>query len=192
MSLESHARFSHHTALAVSSDLTGGGAKVLAEAPAGSAGKTARISRQRFAGSGRRSLSDDHRSLPESNRCFFPNGVGPDREPNEAITKLSLEERHYLFLFYDVAIQDVRGKSPVNRPLFRPCDGYVKLALEILDNRMRLPLNNSTRSFIVRNPENRVRLPDGRPIKIASSKETAPPVRPSAKRFHLTAYPTLA
>lgn len=192
MPFKSHARFSNHLSLAAPACQTGGVVKVLAKTPAPKTGKNARISGRCFMRSAFRSLSDDNRSSPENTGCFFLNSVASDHGSNETSAKLSLEGKPYLFLFYDVAIQDVSKESPAVRPCLRPCDGDVKLVLEILDNRVRLPLNKDTQSVTLHNPADRARLFDRRPPKIASSKETAPPVRPSVKRSQLTAYPTLA
>lgn len=112
-------------------------------------------------------------------------------EPNRATAKLSLDARHRLFLFYKEAIHNVHKHSQANQVSIRLCDEDDKLALEILDNGVRLSLNDDTKSMTVHKLEDRARVLDGL-FQIASTNEIGIAIRPLVKRFHFTAYPTPA
>ena len=66
-----------------------------------------------------------------------------------------------------------------------------KLALEILDNGVGLPLNEDLNPASVRKLEDRARVLEGL-LQIVSSKESGTQIRLLVKRSHLTAHPTLA
>ena len=66
-----------------------------------------------------------------------------------------------------------------------------KLALEILDNGIGLPMCNTPERASVRKLEDRARVLDGL-LEVISSKESGTQIRLLVKRSHLTAHPTLA
>ncbi|MBK1817799.1 hypothetical protein JIN84_19420 [Luteolibacter yonseiensis] len=112
-------------------------------------------------------------------------------ESNKTTAKLSLDAKRHLFLFYKEAIHNVLKHSQANRVSIRLWDEDDKLALEILDNGVGLPLNDDTKSTTVHKLEDRARVLDGL-LQIASSKEKGTAIRLLVKRSHLTAHPTLA
>ncbi len=114
-----------------------------------------------------------------------------DCESNKTAAKLSLDAKRHLFLFYKEAIHNVLKHSHANRVSIRLWDEDDKLALEILDNGIGLPLDESKSPTSVRKLEDRARVLEGL-LQIASSKETGTQIRLLVKRSHLTAHPTLS
>lgn len=112
-------------------------------------------------------------------------------ESNKTASKLSLDAKRHLFLFYKEAIHNVLKHSHANRVSIRLWDEDDKLALEILDNGVGLPLNNEARPATVNKLEDRARVLDGL-LQIASSKETGTRIRLLVKRSHLTSHPALS
>ena len=112
-------------------------------------------------------------------------------ESNKTASKLSLDAKRHLFLFYKEAIHNVLKHSHANRVSIRLWDEDDKLALEILDNGVGLPINNEARPATVNKLEDRARVLDGL-LQIASSKETGTRIRLLVKRSHLTSHPALS
>jgi signal transduction histidine kinase len=79
-------------------------------------------------------------------------------ESNKTASKLSLDAKRHLFLFYKEAIHNVLKHSHANRVSIRLWDEDDKLALEILDNGVGLPINNEARPATVNKLEDRARV----------------------------------
>ncbi len=114
-----------------------------------------------------------------------------DCESNKTAAKLSLDAKRHLFLFYKEAIHNVLKHSHANCVSIRLWDEDDKLALEILDNGIGLPLDETQCPTAVRKLEDRARVLEGL-LEIASSKETGTMIRLLVKRSHLTAHPTMS
>ena len=114
-----------------------------------------------------------------------------DCESNKTAAKLSLDAKRHLFLFYKEAIHNVLKHSHADRVSIRLWDEDDKLALEILDNGIGLPLDETQNSAPVRKLEDRARVLEGL-LHIASSKETGTQIRLLVKRSLLNAHPTLS
>ncbi len=114
-----------------------------------------------------------------------------DCDSNKTAAKLSLDAKRHLFLFYKEAIHNVLKHSQANRVSIRLWDEDDKLALEILDNGIGLPLDEKQSPAAVRKLEDRARVLEGL-LQIASSKEKGTQIRLLVKRSHLTAHPTMS
>lgn len=112
-------------------------------------------------------------------------------DSSKTAAKLSLDAKRHLFLFYKEAIHNVLKHSQANRVSIRLWDEDDKLALEILDNGIGLPVNEDSNTATVNKLEDRARVLEGL-LQIVSSKENGTKVRLVVKRSHLTAHPTLA
>ncbi len=112
-------------------------------------------------------------------------------ESHKTTAKLSLDAKRHLFLFYKEAIHNVLKHSQANSVSIRLWDVDDKLALEILDNGIGLPMCNTPERASVRKLEDRARVLDGL-LEVISSKESGTQIRLLVKRSHLTAHPTLA
>ncbi len=114
-----------------------------------------------------------------------------DCESNRATAKLSLDAKRHLFLFYKEAIHNVLKHSHADRVSIRLWDEDDKLALEILDNGIGLPMSTGERPAAVNKLQDRARVLDGL-LQIASSKETGTRIRLFVKRSHLNTHPSLS
>ena len=112
-------------------------------------------------------------------------------ESNKTASKLSLDAKRHLFLFYKEAIHNVLKHSRADRVSIRLWDEDDKLALEIVDNGIGIPVINEDRPATVNKLEDRARVLDGL-LQIASSKETGTCIRLLVKRSHLTTHPALS
>ncbi len=112
-------------------------------------------------------------------------------ESNKTTAKLSLDAKRHLFLFYKEAIHNVLKHSQADRVSIRLWDENDKLALEILDNGIGLPLNEELSPQTVHKLEDRARVLEGS-LNITSSLGLGTQIRLLVKRSHLTAHPTLA
>ena len=113
-------------------------------------------------------------------------------ESSKTASKLSLDAKRHLFLFYKEAIHNVLKHSRANRVAIRLWDEDDKLALEILDNGIGLPLaGKNDRPTSVAKLEDRARVLDGL-LQVASSKDTGTCIRLLVKRSHLTSTPSLS
>lgn len=112
-------------------------------------------------------------------------------ESHKTTARLSLDAKRHLFLFYKEAIHNVLKHSQANSVSIRLWDVDDKLALEILDNGIGLPMCNTPERASVRKLEDRARVLDGL-LEVISSKESGTQIRLLVKRSHLTAHPTLA
>ena len=114
-----------------------------------------------------------------------------DCDSNKTAAKLSLDAKRHLFLFYKEAIHNVLKHSKANKVSIRLWDENDKLALEILDNGIGLPVTADLNPTSVRKLEDRARVLEGL-LQIVSSKETGTRILLFVKRSHLTAHPTLS
>jgi len=112
-------------------------------------------------------------------------------DSNKTASKLSLDAKRHLFLFYKEAIHNVLKHSHANKVSIRLWDEDDKLALEILDNGVGLPMGKEARPTSVNKLEDRARVLDGL-LQIASSQETGTRIRLFVKRSHLTTHPALS
>jgi signal transduction histidine kinase len=112
-------------------------------------------------------------------------------DSHKTAAKLSLDAKRHLFLFYKEAIHNVLKHSQANSVSIRLWDEDDKLALEILDNGVGLPMSSSPERATVHKLEDRARVLDGL-LQVISSKETGTRIRLFVKRSHLTSHPTLA
>ena len=111
-------------------------------------------------------------------------------ESSKTAAKLSLDAKRHLFLFYKEAIHNVLKHSRADRVSIRLWDEDDKLALEIVDNGIGLPLNEQLNPAAVHKLEDRARVLEGL-LQIASSKECGTKIRLLVKRSHLTAHPAM-
>lgn len=114
-------------------------------------------------------------------------------ESNKTASKLSLDAKRHLFLFYKEAIHNVLKHSHANSVSIRLWDEDDKLALEILDNGVGIPThkNGESSPTTVNKLEDRARVLEGS-LQIASSSETGTRVRLLVKRSHLTTHPAMS
>jgi signal transduction histidine kinase len=112
-------------------------------------------------------------------------------ESNKTAAKLSLDAKRHLFLFYKEAIHNVLKHSQANSVTIRLWDEDDKLALEILDNGVGLPLNRDEKPATVNKLEDRARVLDGL-LQVASSRETGTRIRLLVKRSHLISHPAMS
>lgn len=112
-------------------------------------------------------------------------------DSHKTAAKLSLDAKRHLFLFYKEAIHNVLKHSHANSVTIRLWDEDDKLALEILDNGIGLPMNGTENPATVHKLEDRARVLEGL-LQVISSKDTGTRIRLLVKRSHLTAHPTLA
>ncbi len=114
-----------------------------------------------------------------------------DCDSKKTAAKLSLDAKRHLFLFYKEAIYNIIKHSHADTVAIRLWDEDDKLALEILDNGVGLPMNEELNPATIRKLEERARVLEGQ-LQVASSKEKGTKIRLFVKRSHLTANPTLA
>ena len=114
-----------------------------------------------------------------------------DCESNKTASKLSLDAKRHLFLFYKEAIHNVLKHSRASRVAIRLWDEDDKLALEILDDGIGIPMATAECPATVNKLEDRARVLDGL-LQIASSHETGTRIRLLVKRSHLTHQPSLS
>ncbi len=112
-------------------------------------------------------------------------------DSTKTAAKLSLDAKRHLFLFYKEAIHNVLKHSRARNVSIRLWDQDDKLALEITDNGVGLPVGEDLNPASVRKLEDRARVLEGL-LQIVSSQETGTHVRLLVKRSLLTSHPTLA
>jgi signal transduction histidine kinase len=112
-------------------------------------------------------------------------------DSSKTAAKLSLDAKRHLFLFYKEAIHNVLKHSHARSVSIRLWDEDDKLALEILDNGVGLPLAANEKPATVNKLEDRARVLNGL-LQINSSKDTGTRVRLLVKRSLLTTHPALA
>lgn len=108
-------------------------------------------------------------------------------DSNKTAAKLSLDAKRHLFLFYKEAIHNVLKHSQADNVSIRLWDEDDKLALEIVDNGIGLPSNETADPATVHKLEDRARVLDGQ-LRVASSKEKGTQILLLVKRSHLIAH----
>lgn len=101
-------------------------------------------------------------------------------------SKLSLDGKRHLFLFYKETIHNVYKHSKATRVSVRLWDKDDKLALEICDNGIGFDANSPTRPTSVHKLEERGRVLDGQ-VDVLSIPTKGTSVRLTVKRSHLIA-----
>jgi signal transduction histidine kinase len=112
-------------------------------------------------------------------------------ESTKTAAKLSLDAKRHLFLFYKEAIHNVLKHSQADQVSIRLMDVDDKLALEILDNGVGIPLDHDQQPTTVHKLEDRARVLEGI-LQIATSKDSGTCVRLLVKRSNLTHQPSLS
>lgn len=108
-----------------------------------------------------------------------------DCESNKGATKLSLDAKRHLFLFYKESIHNILKHSQATRVTIRLWDERDQLALEISDNGIGIPTQAEARPAALYKLEERARLLDGL-LQITSSKDAGTRIRLLVARSHLT------
>jgi signal transduction histidine kinase len=126
-----------------------------------------------------------------ANRLLRETDYKVECESNKTAAKLSLDAKRHLFLFYKEAIHNVLKHSRANKVLVRLWDEDDKLALEIIDNGIGIPMAENNRPTNVNKLQDRARVLDG-VLHIASARGTGTHIRLFVKRSHLTHQPALS
>lgn len=132
-----------------------------------------------------------HRMRETAGRLLREINYTVECDSHKTASKLSLDAKRHLFLFYKEAIHNVLKHSQANSVSIRLWDEDDKLALEIVDNGIGLPMNESLNPTTVRKLEDRARVLEGL-LQVISSKEAGTRIRLFVKRSHLTAHPALS
>jgi signal transduction histidine kinase len=113
-------------------------------------------------------------------------------DSTKTAAKLSLDAKRHLFLFYKEAIHNVLKHSKANRVWIRLWDEDDKLALEISDNGVGIPADNTRKSpTAVNKLQDRARVLDGL-LQVVSAANDGTRIRLFVKRTHLTQHPALS
>lgn len=110
-------------------------------------------------------------------------------ESTNTASKLSLDAKRHLFLFYKEAIHNVLKHSRADRVSIRLWDEDDKLALEVTDNGVGLP-SNDRQPVAVRKLQDRARVLDGM-LQVVSTQGDGTRIRLFVKRSHLTQHPVM-
>ena len=100
-------------------------------------------------------------------------------------TRLSLNAKRHLLLFFKESIHNILKHSQATRVTIHLWDQADKLALEIFDNGVGIPMTAEARPATVNKLEDRARVLGGT-LAINSSKETGTRIRLLVKRAHLS------
>ena len=106
-------------------------------------------------------------------------------DSNKTATKLSLDAKRHLFLFFKESLHNILKHSQASNVEIRMWDEDDQLAIEIRDNGIGIPMNAAARPAAVLKLEDRARVLDGL-LQITSTKETGTTIRLLVKRSHLT------
>ncbi|MEI8039345.1 MAG: histidine kinase [Verrucomicrobiota bacterium] len=112
-------------------------------------------------------------------------------ESHKGATKLSLDAKRHLFLFYKESIHNILKHSQATRVSIRLWDERNQLALEIIDNGVGIPMDAAARPAALSKLEERARLLGGL-LQITSSKETGTRIQLLVTRSHLTSSNTFS
>jgi len=108
-----------------------------------------------------------------------------DCNSTRTATRLSLNAKRHLFLFFKESIHNIVKHSQATRVSIRLWDDSDKLALEILDNGIGIPMTSEARPAAVNKLEDRARVLGGL-LEITSTKETGTRIQLHVKRSHLS------
>jgi len=114
-----------------------------------------------------------------------------DCESGRTASKLSLDAKRHLFLFFKEAIHNVLKHSRANQVHIRLWDVDERLALEIRDNGIGLPCDSNQRPVTVQKLNDRAQVLDGE-LVIDSAKDLGTTIRLLVKRSHLHSNPVLS
>lgn len=103
-------------------------------------------------------------------------------------SKLTLDAKRHLFLFFKEAIHNVTKHSKATRVTIRMWDEGDQLGMEIVDNGIGLPVTRDRASVSVKKIEDRAELLAGI-LQVTSSTETGTSIRILVKRAYLTTQP---
>ncbi len=106
-------------------------------------------------------------------------------DSNKTATKLSLDAKRHLFLFFKESIHNILKHSRADRVSIRLWDEHDKLALEVTDNGVGIPMTAEARPTMIIKLEDRARVLGGH-LQITSSKESGTHIRLLVKRSHLS------
>ena len=132
-----------------------------------------------------------HRMRETANRLLREVTYELECESTKTASKLSLDAKRHLFLFYKEAIHNILKHSQANKVTIRLWDEDDKLALEILDNGIGLPTDAKNMPATVNKLEDRARVLAGH-LKVTSSKGTGTQIRLLVRRSYLTNQPATA
>lgn len=108
-----------------------------------------------------------------------------DCDSTRTATKLSLNVKRHLFLFFKESIHNILKHSQATQVSIRLWDQTDKLALEISDNGVGIPMTVEARPAAVNKLEDRARVLGGL-LQITSSKGTGTRIQLLVKRAHLS------
>ncbi|MBC8126468.1 MAG: hypothetical protein H8M99_04890 [Gloeobacteraceae cyanobacterium ES-bin-144] len=114
-----------------------------------------------------------------------------DCESHKTTSKLSLDAKRHLFLFYKEAIHNVIKHSQATKVSIRIWDESDKLGLEITDNGVGIPMVGENTPISINKLEDRARVLEGL-LHIHSNKESGTQIRLLVKRSHLTHHPAVS
>ena len=112
-----------------------------------------------------------------------------DCQSRKISTRISLDAKRHLFLFFKESIHNILKHSHATRVAIRLWDEHNKLALEISDNGIGIPLSAEARPTAISKLEERARVLNGQ-MQISSSKETGTIIRLLVTRASLTTHLT--
>ena len=108
-----------------------------------------------------------------------------DCDSSRTATRLSLNAKRHLFLFFKESIHNILKHSQATRVSICLRDQADKLVLDITDNGVGIPMTVETRPAAVNKLEDRARVLGGL-LQITSSKETGTRIRLLVKRSQLS------
>jgi signal transduction histidine kinase len=103
-------------------------------------------------------------------------------------SRLSLDAKRHLFLFYKEAIHNILKHSRASVASIRVWDEDDELAMEITDNGVGIPMKEDNEQKSVNKLQERARVLGGT-LKITSSRDQGTRILLLVKRSHLTNYP---
>jgi len=114
-----------------------------------------------------------------------------DCESGRTASKLSLDAKRHLFLFFKEAIHNVLKHSKANQVHISLWDVDEKLALEIRDNGIGLPNDANQRPITVQKLNDRAKVLEGE-LVIDTGEDLGTTIRLLVKRSHLHSNPALS
>ena len=111
-------------------------------------------------------------------------------ESCKTATKLSLDAKRHLFLFYKETIHNIFKHSKATRVSLRLWDQDDKLVMEVCDNGVGFDTGSTTRANPVQKLDERARVLGGQ-LDILSIPSKGTSIRLTVKRSHLIAHPSI-
>ena len=112
-------------------------------------------------------------------------------EPGKPESKLPLDAKRHLFLFYKEAVQNILKNSQARHAYIRISDVDDKPALKISDDGIGLPSDADHRNVLIHRLEKRTRMLEGS-LRVRSSMEQGTPIRLLVKRSYLKLHSSLS